>query len=160
MTAQTERRFEPWPWALAGLLLAMIAGSLAFYAVARAHPDPLVVDDAYGEGLRLNDELHALERGAARHLELFVEARPTAAGTALALALRGPDGRPARPDRVRVRRERPAQGGFDEDFALAPADGRWRGEIPLPLPGRWLLVARAELGDAAVERRVEVERAP
>lgn len=39
------RRFEPWPWALAALLVAMIAGCVAFWWIATSHPDPLVVQD-------------------------------------------------------------------------------------------------------------------
>jgi len=40
--SDTERRFEPWPWALALALGTMIAISVAFYAAARTHPDPVV----------------------------------------------------------------------------------------------------------------------
>jgi hypothetical protein len=39
------RRFEPWPWALAALLAAMIGGCVAFWWIATTHPDPLVVRD-------------------------------------------------------------------------------------------------------------------
>jgi hypothetical protein len=39
-----DRRVEPWPLALAGLLLAMIAGSLAFYWIAARHPDARVLE--------------------------------------------------------------------------------------------------------------------
>ncbi|MGH0031625.1 MAG: hypothetical protein ACQGVC_17665 [Myxococcota bacterium] len=44
------RRFEPWPWILAGLLVFMIGTSLAFYHVAATHPDP-VIDDAAHPGV-------------------------------------------------------------------------------------------------------------
>jgi hypothetical protein len=37
-----ERRSEPWPWILAGLLLAMIATCLAFWWIAASHPDARV----------------------------------------------------------------------------------------------------------------------
>jgi hypothetical protein len=36
----------PWPWILGGLLAFMVAGSLAFLAIAIKNPDPLVVEDA------------------------------------------------------------------------------------------------------------------
>lgn len=39
---ESDARFEPWPWALALALAAMIGGSLAFLAIATAHPDPVV----------------------------------------------------------------------------------------------------------------------
>jgi hypothetical protein len=35
---------EPWPVAVVVLLLAMIGACLAFWAVAAAHPDPVVGD--------------------------------------------------------------------------------------------------------------------
>jgi hypothetical protein len=38
MTAERRRR-EPWPIALALLLLAMIGVSLGLYAIAESHPD-------------------------------------------------------------------------------------------------------------------------
>ena len=47
----TERRREPWPWLVAGMLASMIAASLAFLWIAVTHPDPPVVDDAYRAGL-------------------------------------------------------------------------------------------------------------
>ncbi len=55
---RAERRsFEPWPWALAAALAAMIGISLGFYAIAAAYPDPPVVDDAWRAGLELNERL-------------------------------------------------------------------------------------------------------
>lgn len=37
-----RRRAEPWPIAIGLALLFMIAVSLSFWAVARAHPDPVL----------------------------------------------------------------------------------------------------------------------
>ncbi len=42
-----ERRHEPWPWIVAGLLLTMMAVSTAFAWVAHWLPDPVVVDERY-----------------------------------------------------------------------------------------------------------------
>jgi hypothetical protein len=39
---ERERRFEPWPIAIAAALFGMVVASLAFYAIAAAHPDPVV----------------------------------------------------------------------------------------------------------------------
>jgi hypothetical protein len=36
------RRFEPWPWIIAALLLGMITTSLNFYRIAADNPDPEV----------------------------------------------------------------------------------------------------------------------
>ncbi len=54
-----RRRIEPWPWLVTGMLLAMISTSLAFFHVARTHPDPPVVDDAYRAGLEYAERLEA-----------------------------------------------------------------------------------------------------
>jgi hypothetical protein len=41
-----NKRFEPWPFALAGALLLMIGVSLAFLFIATTHPDPVLTRDA------------------------------------------------------------------------------------------------------------------
>jgi nitrogen fixation protein FixH len=61
---------------------------------------------------------------------------------------------------VRLRRERPERGDFDADIALAARDGLWTAEIPLPLVGRWILVARAGDGFAWVERAFALDVPP
>lgn len=40
-----RRRVEPWPIALAVALALMVGASLAFYAIAAAHPDPVVTSE-------------------------------------------------------------------------------------------------------------------
>ena len=40
MTTTERPRREPWPFALAAALLAMIGVCLAFFAVATSYPDP------------------------------------------------------------------------------------------------------------------------
>jgi hypothetical protein len=39
-----RRRPHPWPLGIALALLAMIGACLAFWAIAAAHPDPLVAE--------------------------------------------------------------------------------------------------------------------
>ena len=41
-----ERRFEPWPIAIGVALAVGIGIALSFWAVAAAHPDPVLVPDA------------------------------------------------------------------------------------------------------------------
>jgi hypothetical protein len=43
---RTRRRVEPWPVALAAALALMVGACVAFYAIAAAHPDPLVAQEA------------------------------------------------------------------------------------------------------------------
>ncbi len=40
-------RFEPWPFAVAGLLCAMISTCIGFWWIAVAHPDPVVALDTF-----------------------------------------------------------------------------------------------------------------
>jgi hypothetical protein len=61
---------------------------------------------------------------------------------------------------VTLRRERPDRTGLDADVALVRDGARWRASVPLPLAGRWRLVARAGEADAFVERVFALEAAP
>jgi nitrogen fixation protein FixH len=146
---------EPWPWIVAGSLGAAIAVSLGFAHAALVHPDPLVVDDAYAAGLAWNRAQEARARADAAGWRLGLTA--TADGDAVRVAVEADDaaGAPLRAARLSVRRVRPSEGGYDADFAL-DTDGTAR--IPLPRPGRWLLVASATDDGAVLERVYEVQR--
>lgn len=146
-------RFEPWPWIVALGLGAMIATSLAFAGAAYRHPDPLVVDDAYAAGLRWNEERRARERADEAGWRFELATSREGGAVRVELALRDRRGAELRPERLSVRRVRPSEGGFDADFELGP-DGS--ALIPLPRPGRWELVATAELGDRVLERRYRI----
>jgi nitrogen fixation protein FixH len=152
-----ERRVEPWPIAVVALLVAMMAVSVGFWRVAAANPDPLVVGDAYEAGLALNDELR--ERRAAEALgvevRLVAELEPGAAR--VRVTLRRHEGAPARATRVVVRRERPAEGGLDADFELAPEASGFAGRVPLPRPGRWHLVVTATVEGRPVRETFAVQ---
>ena len=65
--------------------------------------------------------------------------------------LLGADGRPLDAARLSVRRERPAEGGLDAEFAIAGAGPI---DVELPRPGRWSLTVRAERDGAVVERQL------
>jgi nitrogen fixation protein FixH len=146
------RRFEPWPFGLALLLLAGIGASLAFFAVASANPDAEVVDDAYRAGLQVNEALREQRRAEELGFRMELGARPAPGGVALQVAVTDADGAPAAIERVVVRRERPAEGGFDADFELGRHGEGFAGRIPLPRHGRWRLVAIAEVGGAPLRR--------
>jgi nitrogen fixation protein FixH len=154
------RRREPWPLALAGLLLAMAVVLAAFLAAAITHPDAVLVDDAYAASERYDAALRSAERSSALGLRLELAAELAPGGARVALRLFDADGRALAADRVRLRRERPAQGGYDADIAVH-SDGRgWTAQVALPLPGRWTLEGRAERGGETVVRRVSFETAP
>ncbi|MDX1650050.1 MAG: FixH family protein, partial [Myxococcota bacterium] len=131
-----ERRVEPWPWILAGLLAAMMAGSLGFLSIATRHPDPLVVRDAFAVSERYNAAHRARKRAAGLGVELDLGVRESARGVLLRVELRGDAARARGVRSVSVRRVRPAQGGLDATFPLRARDGGFEGEVPLPRQGR------------------------
>lgn len=148
-----RRRREPWPVAVAALLLFMIGGSVGFFRVATRYPDALVVADAHGAKLDYPEAIRAARRTAALGWQITLEATPRAGAADVRVTLSDRDGRALHADRVWLRRERPAEGGFDDVRALdARAEG-WSGAIELPRTGRWHLVVRAERGEEAAERR-------
>ncbi|MGH0034980.1 MAG: FixH family protein [Myxococcota bacterium] len=137
-----ERRDLAWPIGLACMLATMIAGSLAFFAIASANPDAEVVEDAYVAGLAFDEELALLRRAGDLGLSIGFETRPSAGGVHARVAVTDRDGLPVDVESVTLRRIRPTQGGYDADFALDPGDAAFEGSVPLPLPGRWRLEAR------------------
>ena len=154
----TDRRIEPWPVLLGALLLTMIAASIAFYLIAAANPDPVVVDDAYRAGLRYNEAQRTRGRAALLGYELALDTSGEGAGVDVVLRVRDRSGGEVLPERARVRRVRPAEGGHDEVFELREGAQAFAGHVPLPLPGRWRLVAEARVAGETLERSFEFWR--
>jgi nitrogen fixation protein FixH len=149
---RTEPRFEPWPFAVIGLLASMIAGSLAFAVTASRHPDPLVVDDAWRAGRAYSEHVRAARRADVLGWRVDLAAAPAPGGVDVRVELFDAEAAPLAPERVEVRRERPAEGGLDASFELRRGDTSVAGHVPLPRPGRWRLVVRAEARGEVVER--------
>lgn len=154
MTDPGPRRFEPWPWLLAGLLAAMIGSSLCLFAIASSHPDGLV-GDAWEAGLAYNAEIAAQRAAEEQGIDIDLESVPTAEGAQVAVRL---EGAPA--DRVVVERIRPAETGWDRSYLLHADSGTWRGDVPLPRPGRWRLRVRADFGSTWLQREIDLWRGP
>lgn len=149
-----ERRFEPWPAILTLLLATMMAVGVGFFVVASRNVDALVVEDAYEAGLLENDRRRERERAAALGVDLEVRTGPAPDG-GLRVSVRavGPGAEPVLPERVLVRRERPAEGGLDADFELgADAEGH-SGVVTFPRPGRWHLIVTAIVEGLPVRER-------
>jgi nitrogen fixation protein FixH len=75
----------------------------------------------------------------------------------VAMRLVDAQGHALRADHASLRRERPAQGGFDQTVALKSGADGFTAEVPLPLPGHWWLEARIEHEGSALVRRIAVE---
>jgi nitrogen fixation protein FixH len=143
-----------WPLGLCALLALMISGSVALLAIAAAHPDPRVVDDAWLAERALHAELRADRRAREQGVSLALVTERTGSGVRVEARLTDARGRAFRAERIVVRRERPAEGGLDSEFVLEADGGAHRGWIPLPRPGRWVLSARATSGELVASRRV------
>lgn len=154
MPGTGPRRFEPWPWLLIGLLSAMIGSSLSLFAIASANRDGLV-GDAWETGLAYNANVAARRAAEEQGLGIDLESAATPDGARVAVHL---EGAPA--DRVTVERIRPAEAGWDRSFALRDEAGAWRGEVPLPRPGRWRLRVRADFGSAWLQREIDLWHVP
>ena len=155
MAAESPWRFEPWPWLLAALRLAMMGSSLLLWSIAAAHPDGLVTDDAWRDGLSYNEQVAAIASARAQGVGLGIETRPRPDGIEITASPSTP-GPVDTIRRVSVQRVRPAESGFDEVFELAANGDGWSGVVPLPLVGRWRFVVTAEL--EAGRQRYELER--
>jgi nitrogen fixation protein FixH len=155
-----KRRREPWPFAIAGLLLAMAGVLGAFLEVAISHPDPVLVSDAYAASGRYDAALRASQRASALGLALELTTEPAPGGVRVSARLRGANGDVLAAERVLALRERPNQGGFDTAIEATRVGDGWTAFVPLPLAGRWIVEARAERGGETAVRRLPVEAAP
>jgi len=155
--AARARRWEPWPLAIAGLLLGMAGVLAGFLGAAVSHPDPVLVADAYAASGRYDVALRAAQRASALGLRLDLIAEQAPGGSRVTARLLGADGRALPADRVLVHRERPTQGGYDAAIEATPNADGWTAFVALPLAGRWIVEARAERGGEAIVRRIDIE---
>jgi nitrogen fixation protein FixH len=155
-----RRRREPWPFALAGALGAMVVVLGAFLGIAITHPDSVLVEDSFAASARYDAAVRASDRAAASGSSLDLALEPTAGGVRARLTLRDAGGAAIAVERVRVRRERPAEAGLDAEIEATRDGDGWTALVPLPRPGRWVVEAHAERGDEALIRRIPVEGAP
>jgi nitrogen fixation protein FixH len=139
---------------LGGFLGSMIGISLSFLWIAVTHPDPRVVEDAWASEPGIADAIRARQAAESRGWALAVETADVVGGVRLHVTLRDAEGRALRAERVRVRRERPAEGGLDADLELARAGSDFVGEVPLPRAGRWTVTVSAEREGGLAERRL------
>lgn len=155
MATSARRAPEPWPLVLMALLAAMIGTGVAFYQIAAQHPDA-VIADAYQTGLHYGEGVRAAERARSLGWQLDVWTEVQADGARAVATLRDAAGAPLTAERMTLRRERPAEGGYDEEFAMARSGDGYTGQVALPRRGRWQLVALAEREGERIERRVAV----
>lgn len=149
------KKFEPWPWASAAMLLGMIASSLTFYAVAASHPDAEVVSDSYAAGLRYGEELRRVQAGRELGVAIELARIPGSANAAQGFraTLRDAGGAAVRAEEIRLRGERPAESGLDWVEPLRSVDGGYEVAVGDLRPGHWRLVVEARIEGRDVIQR-------
>jgi len=160
MTTDATTDSLRWPIALALLLSSGIAASLAFFWVAARQPRELIGDGSWNPGSAYNAELRALQAARERGWTIDLRAQRSAGGVRVELSPASSGAPLPSPLDVRLRRERPDRSDLDADLALVPDGARWVADVPLPLGGRWLLVAHAGDRSAWVERTFALELPP
>jgi hypothetical protein len=156
----TDRESLRWPIGLAATLAVGLAASLAFLWVASPPAPERLAVDAWTAGAELNESLRAQAAAAQRGWSLDLRARRSAEGARVELVPETSGESLPGDLALSLRRERPERSDFDGDVALRNEGGRWIADVPLPLPGRWLLVARAGDSQAWVEREFALEVTP
>ncbi len=153
-----ERRFEPWAVGVVGALALGLAGPIAFLWLAVHAPPERVAADPWHVALAQDTDERVRAEGRASGWDVSLRASRSSTGVHVELEP-STTSRPLPEDiELRLRRERPDRSDLDAEIALVRRDGRWLGDVPLPEPGRWRLVARAGAGDVFVERSFALER--
>ncbi|MFI5315602.1 MAG: FixH family protein [Myxococcota bacterium] len=146
-----------WPLGLALTLAAGLAASLAFLWIALQQPPDVLPENSWNAGVEYNAAARAQASASARGWELELRAERDSQGVRVELRPRSAGDPLPTPIAVSLRRERPGRTDFDADIALQPAGDRWIADVPLPLAGRWILLARAGDAEAWVERAFSLE---
>ena len=157
MTTDSARA---WPIGLAATLAVGLCVSLAFAWIAARQPPDRLALNPWTSGAEYNAEFHAREAARARGWDVALRAERRAGGVRVELLPTSAGAPLPSPLEVGLRRERPERADLDADLALSRDGAAWVADVPLPLVGRWLLVARAGDSEAWVERRFVLEVGP
>ena len=133
---------EPWPWLLmAGPVVAVVGGAVTAW-IAVTHPDGLVADDYYKQGLAINRTLDR-ERAAAA-LGVGAQMQVSHDGRRLRVVVTGAT---APPDTLKLRLAHATVAGRDRQLVLAGQGGGWyEGTLDAPASGKWKLLLEDPAG--------------
>ncbi|MBI4951426.1 MAG: FixH family protein [Myxococcales bacterium] len=162
--ARLARRGQHWPWFLAFLIVAPVAGLLVMVAIAVRDPSFAVEENYYLKELAWDDTARQRAANAALGWRVAVEplTLPTAADAPVELVatLRDRAGAPISEARLSLEAFANARAGDKVRVELAPAgDGRYRGPLAARRPGLWELRFVALWADAKFTEVLRVELA-
>jgi hypothetical protein len=122
---------EPWPWVLIALPLSAVIAGIATLIIAIQHPDALVAEDYYKQGLTINRVLERESRAQA----LGLSAQAMISDERIRIILVGAADLPGT---VVMRFTHPTRAGEDRNIVLeAIANGSYEGVMPPMASGRW-----------------------
>ena len=127
---------EPWPWLLAsGPLLVVVASFVSAWIAIRSS-DGLVSENAYTEGLAVQETLSRSEKAVA--LGLLAHVRVTSDMLRVTLSARQPGFQP--PAALRITVSHPTRAGLDQTELLARDGAGYSARFRLPAAGHWLIL--------------------
>jgi len=151
-----------WPWFVIALPSIAVIASVVTLVIALDHPDPLVRDDWYRRGQRINDELVLDAAAASSNISAVLS---VGRDGSVALQLDAPEG--ARPALLEMELHHPTEAARDLHLQLrgdgrGRFEGRIRGgsegrpgaEVPVVLDGNWDVSLQPVIADWRLEARV------
>lgn len=143
---------EPWFWAVFSplILVAMVCSVLVTFAVRGA--DDRVYDDYYKQGRMINNQFEAENAAIAYKVKGNIEFKFDHQLVSVNL-----EGR-SNPDDIKVQLSHPVNA--ESDFTLTLhrlSPGRYQGELPSALNGRWYLILRSVESDTELAWRISTE---
>ena len=141
-----------WPWFILAIPASSVLVGITLLTLAIRHPDPMVVDNYYKEGLAINQQLdrqqvaaelgiQALVRFDARHELLTIEPLDDA-------LVHGP---------LQLFLIHPTLAGLDRIQLLLPdSHGRYTLDLPQSGNGRWHIALESEAGGWRLEGRIRL----
>ena len=127
---------EPWPWLLAsGPLLVVVASFVSAWIAIKSN-DGLVSEDAYREGLAVQETISRSEKATA--LGLVAHVRVTSDTLSVVLTTSAPDFQS--PSALRVTVSHPTRAGLDQTELLPRQGAGYSARFRLPAAGHWLVL--------------------
>lgn len=125
-----------WPWFIIALPASAVVAGLVTLSIAINHPDAMVVDDYYKEGLAINRQME--KEQAARDLGLQALLRFDTSSESLTIEAIGDT--PLKGE-LNLQLVHPTLAGQDRTLTLAPdSDGRYIANLGEIASGRWHIV--------------------
>jgi hypothetical protein len=148
VSAEKSWRREPWPWLLASGPLLVVVASFVSAWIAIKSSDGLVSEDAYREGLAVQETISRSEKATA--LGLVAHVRVTSDTLRVRLSSRATGAGSSNvsndqlasesPSALRVTISHPTRAGLDQTKLLQRDGAGYSGSFRLPAAGHWLVL--------------------